>query len=82
VSSPISVTPSRDAQHWAEGVKLAPEAEEAFDYVCLRDNRAGALREHWSHGGGGCSCLTVPRSTLTHEFHANESAPGASERPA
>jgi len=69
----------------AEGPELAPEAEDAFfDYVYLRDNVAGEMREYWYHGGGCRAWLVAVRNTLTHEFRSVEPAPGvgASERAA
>ena len=48
-----------------------------FDYVYLRDNPAGDMREHWYHGGGCRSWLVVTRSTTTHEIKAVEASPGA-----
>jgi methylglutamate dehydrogenase subunit B len=36
------------------------------DYVYLRDNPAGAHREHWYHGAGCRRWLTVTRDTRTH----------------
>ncbi|PWJ82436.1 N-methylglutamate dehydrogenase subunit B [Pseudaminobacter salicylatoxidans] len=52
--------------------------EEAFnEYVYLRDNVAGTMREYWYHGGGCRSWLIAERSTLTHEFKSVQAAPGA-----
>lgn len=48
-----------------------------FDYVYLRDNVAGEMREYWYHGGGCRSWLVAVRNTLTHEFISVEPAPGA-----
>jgi methylglutamate dehydrogenase subunit B len=53
-------------------------AEDAFfDYVYLRDNVAGEMREYWYHGGGCRSWLVAVRNTLTHEFASVDPAPGA-----
>ncbi|MEZ5811199.1 MAG: sarcosine oxidase subunit delta [Rhizobiaceae bacterium] len=47
------------------------------DYVYLRDNVAGVMREWWYHSGGCRVWLTVERDTRTHEIHTVEPAPGA-----
>ncbi len=52
------------------------EAEAFYDYVYLRDNVAGAMNEHWYHGGGCRSWLVVTRNTTTHEIASVEAAPG------
>ena len=36
------------------------------DYVYLRDNVAGAMREHWYHAQGCRRWLVVTRDTRTH----------------
>lgn len=55
-----------------------PGAEDAFfEYVFLRDNTAGDMREWWYHGGGCRSWLEVVRNTLTHEIKSVEAAAGA-----
>ena len=56
----------------------APDAGEAAwdDYVHLRENPAGALREYWYHD----ACQTwavVTRDTVTHAVHGSEPAKGA-----
>lgn len=72
--------PRRPQAFLADGSER-PDAEEAFyDYVYLRDNPAGALREYWYHGGGCRSWLIVSRNTLTHGISAVEAAPGAGAR--
>ncbi|MDX8515656.1 sarcosine oxidase subunit delta [Mesorhizobium captivum] len=48
-----------------------------YDYVYLRDNIAGAMSEHWYHGGGCRAWLKVMRNTLTHEISSVEPAAGA-----
>jgi sarcosine oxidase subunit delta len=46
-----------------------PDATRAFhDYVYLRDNPAGTLREYWYHGAGCHSWLVVTRNTRTHKI--------------
>jgi heterotetrameric sarcosine oxidase delta subunit len=37
-----------------------------FDYVYLRDNPAGPLKEYWYHTAGCHSWLVVERDTRTH----------------
>jgi len=39
-----------------------------FDYVYLRDNLAGLMREHWYHAQGCRNWLVVTRDTRTHEI--------------
>ena len=47
---------------------VRPTAPEAFyDYVYLRENVAGPLREHWHHAQGCRNWLVVTRDTRTHE---------------
>jgi len=46
-----------------------PHALAAFyDYVYLRDNPAGPLKEHWYHAAGCRRWLVVTRDTRTHEI--------------
>ncbi|MBA84502.1 sarcosine oxidase subunit delta [Thalassobius sp. S69A] len=53
----------------------AEDAEAAFcDYVFLRDNPAGVLRELWFHEQGDRSWLVVTRDTITHEILGAELA--------
>lgn len=67
----------------AAGSEIAAEVEDAFfDYVYLRDNVAGEMREYWYHGGGCRAWLVAVRNTLTHEFRSVEPAPGAGAAPA
>jgi heterotetrameric sarcosine oxidase delta subunit len=54
--------------------------DEVFDYVYLRDNVAGAMSEHWYHGGGCRAWLKITRNTLTHEISAVEPAAGVGAR--
>ena len=51
--------------------------DEWFDYVYLRDNIAGEMREYWYHGSGCRAWLKVARNTLTHEISSVEPAAGA-----
>ena len=73
----------RDAAEFTYRGDAAPvrppiEAGEAaaFDYVYLRDNPAGAIRELWWHRAGCQSWLVVERDTRTHAV-----AGAASARP-
>ncbi|AWN40195.1 sarcosine oxidase subunit delta [Methylobacterium durans] len=45
---------------------MEAEAGAMHDYVYLRDNRAGEIRELWYHGAGCRSWLIVTRDTRTH----------------
>ncbi|HEV2677419.1 MAG TPA: sarcosine oxidase subunit delta [Aliidongia sp.] len=47
----------------------APDADALFhDYVYLRDNPAGSLRELWYHAAGCRQWLAVTRDTRTHQI--------------
>ena len=39
-----------------------------FQYVYLRDNPAGVIREHWYHVSGCRSWIVVDRDTRTHDI--------------
>ncbi len=43
-------------------------AIEFHDYMHLRDNIAGEMRELWFHEQGDRSWLVVTRNTITHEI--------------
>ena len=43
-------------------------AQEFYEYLYLRDNLAGNIRELWFHEHGDRSWLVVTRNTLTHEI--------------
>ncbi|MEG9500255.1 MAG: sarcosine oxidase subunit delta [Methylorubrum extorquens] len=45
---------------------LAVEAAAMHDYVYLRDNLAGEIRELWYHAAGCRGWLVVTRDTRTH----------------
>ena len=49
-------------------------AERFYEYLYLRDNRAGEHRELWYHEQGDRSWLVVTRNTLTHEISKVELA--------
>lgn len=38
------------------------------DYVYVRDNPAGLIREHWYHASGCRAWLVVERDTVTHQI--------------
>ena len=73
----------RDAREFVyrgDAAPRRPDAEEGFhEYVYLRDNSAGLLREHWYHAQGCRNWITVTRDTRTHEIQdaqlAVETAP-------
>jgi heterotetrameric sarcosine oxidase delta subunit len=45
----------------------APDALSTFvDYVYLRDNLPGPMREHWYHAAGCRRWLVIERDTRTH----------------
>jgi len=46
----------------------ADAAHAFFDYVYLRDNRAGEHQEFWYHAAGCRSWLIVTRNTVTHDI--------------
>ena len=64
-----------DAKPQRPGADAGEQA--VYEYVYLRDNVAGAMSEHWYHGGGCRAWLKVTRNTLTHEISAVEPAAGA-----
>ncbi len=43
-------------------------SEQFYEYLYLRDNVAGEMRELWYHEQGDRSWLVVTRNTLTHEI--------------
>lgn len=45
-----------------------------FDYVYLRDNVAGEMREHWYHAAGCRSWIVVLRETRTHAISGSSLA--------
>ena len=63
---------NRDAQEFAyrgdAGLDRPTSDESFFDYVYLRDNPAGPIREHWYHTNGCRNFLVVTRDTRTHEI--------------
>jgi sarcosine oxidase subunit delta len=61
-------------------VRPAADAGEPsyFEYVYLRDNKAGDIAEHWYHAQGCRNWLVVRRNTRTHVI---SSAKLAKENP-
>jgi sarcosine oxidase subunit delta len=45
-----------------------------FDFVYIRQNVAGLMKEFWFHEGGCRSWLIVTRNTVTHEIKSVEAA--------
>lgn len=57
----------------------AENAQQAFyEYMYLRDNKAGEMRELWFHEQGDRSWLIVTRNTISHEIVKVELARGSS----
>ncbi len=58
-----------------------PDAGEAAwdDYVHLRENPAGSLRELWHHGSGCSAWIVVTRDTTTHAILGAELAEEAAQ---
>jgi len=74
---------SRDSSEFsyrsdAVPVRPAPDAPiSAFhDYVYLRRNPAGLIREHWYHASGCRQWLVVERDTVTHIIEGASLAQG------
>ena len=63
---------SRDAQEFVyrgDAAPVRPQGEEGFyDYVHLRDNKAGEMREHWYHAQGCRNWIELTRNTLYHDI--------------
>ena len=75
----------RDAQEFVHRGDAAPqrpagdEPDGMFDYIYLRQNPAGPIREHWYHAQGCRNWLVVVRDTRTHHIAGAELARG--DRP-
>ena len=73
----------RDAQEFTYRGDAGPQppaeadGEAMFDYVYLRENPAGSIREHWYHAQGCRNWLVVARDTRTHRISGAELAAGA-----
>ncbi|MCB2049031.1 MAG: sarcosine oxidase subunit delta [Novosphingobium sp.] len=69
---------NRDAAEFVYRGDAAPRRPDGeagmFDYVYLRDNRAGEMRELWYHAQGCRNWIVVTRDTVTHEIHGSELA--------
>lgn len=64
-----------DASLMARPDPRGEDAIRAFhDYLYLRDNEAGFMRELWFHEQGDRSWLVVTRNTVTHEISKVELA--------
>ena len=48
--------------------KAETAAQDFYEYLYLRDNIAGEMRELWFHEQGDRSWLIVTRNTLTHDI--------------
>lgn len=66
---------SRDSSEFSYRGDAAParpgadaEVSAFHDYVYIRDNPAGLIREHWYHASGCRNWLVVRRNTVTHEI--------------
>jgi methylglutamate dehydrogenase subunit B len=52
-----------------DAAPMRPTSDEGFyDYVYLRDNVAGTMREHWYHAQGCRNWIVVTRDTRTHRI--------------
>lgn len=56
-------------------------ADRFYEYLYLRDNLAGEMRELWYHEHGDQSWLVVTRNTLTHAILKVELARDLSSKP-
>jgi sarcosine oxidase subunit delta len=54
-----------------------PDPDAFFEFVYVRQNAAGPMKEFWFHAGGCRSWLIVTRNTLTHEITGVEAARAA-----
>jgi heterotetrameric sarcosine oxidase delta subunit len=73
----------RDAAEFVyrgDAAPTRPQSEDGvFDYVYLRENPAGPLREHWYHAQGCRNWIVVTRDTLTHAIFGAVLARGGGE---
>jgi heterotetrameric sarcosine oxidase delta subunit len=66
--------PLEEFTYLGDAAPQRPESHDAammdrwFDYVYLRDNPKGVIREYWHHSGGCRSWLVAERHTETHQF--------------
>ncbi|MEL7099229.1 MAG: sarcosine oxidase subunit delta [Pseudomonadota bacterium] len=83
---PCPICGSRDRREfYYQGHALALDrpapdasAEEWDNYVYLRENKAGVVRELWCHEGGCGAWIVVERDVTTHEVLGAELAEEAS----
>ncbi|ATE63111.1 sarcosine oxidase subunit delta [Rhizorhabdus dicambivorans] len=70
----------RDAQEFVyrgDAAPVRPAGDDGFeDYVYLRDNIAGPMREHWYHAQGCRNWLTVDRDSCSHAISGARLARG------
>jgi len=68
----------RDAQEFVYRGDATParpaDGSGFYDYVYLRDNIAGGMREHWYHAQGCRNWIVVQRDTCTHQITGAELA--------
>ena len=55
-----------DAAQQRPPADIATNAADMFDYVYLRENPAGPIREHWYHAQGCRNWIVVTRDTSSH----------------
>lgn len=56
-----------------EPLRHRPDVD-VFDYVHMRENTPGLMRELWHHAGGCRAWLVVERNTSTHSIGRVEAA--------
>ena len=72
--SPGPFCGDRDAQEFVHRGDATPQrpadanGQAMFDYLYLRENPAGPIREHWYHAQGCRNWLVVERDTRTHRI--------------
>jgi methylglutamate dehydrogenase subunit B len=54
-----------------------PDQDAFFDFLYIRRNEAGPMKEYWFHAGGCRSWLIVTRNTVTHQITGVEAARAA-----
>lgn len=68
------IRPKEEFSIRGDGSVLRPAAGAApeawHEYVNLRANVRGVMREHWQHSGGCRRWLVVERDTFSHDVHA------------
>ena len=69
--------PQRPELPPGDGGDTTGATEAFYEYVYMRDNIAGTMREYWYHGAGCRAWLVVERNTLSHEIISVRAAPGA-----